>query len=104
MSDFWTWFDAASKAAAETPHGQEFVAAGFEFYHTGGGCTAWRKDIAGGRHVLITDDDGSAGSYADGSCPDSWLVGWHDDESGDYGESVECKTPVEAIAAATAIG
>jgi hypothetical protein len=36
---------------------QEIASLGFFVTSTGGGCTAWCKQFADGRHVLITDGD-----------------------------------------------
>jgi hypothetical protein len=59
-SKFWEWFDATAKAAGETFDGKMFIADGFELSHTGGGCTAWEKPIAGTPWVLtIVSDDSS---------------------------------------------
>jgi hypothetical protein len=35
---------------------------GFKMHHTGGGCTAWRRNLPGGRYLLLTDSEGGAGS------------------------------------------
>lgn len=37
---------------------QTFLAHGFEIYHTGGGCMAWRKESSDGSYYLITDESG----------------------------------------------
>ena len=44
-----------------SPCGQKWVPAttyGFEEYHTGGGCMAYRKVLPGGRYLLLTDEGG----------------------------------------------
>jgi hypothetical protein len=48
--------------------------------HTGGGCFAWKREIDGGGHVLITLDDGM--SLGDWPSRDKaeWLAGRYDAE------------------------
>lgn len=82
MVDFWTWYDAAKAEAEATEAGKAFLAAGFAFVTTGGGCTAWRLELRDGRELLVTD---LGGSSVDGS--DGWLIGTYGDEDGD--ESTE---------------
>ena len=38
--------------------GNEMEKHGFQYYDTGGGCTAWFYKFADGREFLITDTDG----------------------------------------------
>lgn len=65
-SKFWAWFDATNARALETDDGKEFAAAGFKLDHTGGGCTAWRRDIeATGWAIVITTDDSGHGLTAE---------------------------------------
>jgi hypothetical protein len=59
MSNFWKWFDEVKAKASATEYGAAMVAAGFELGHTGGGCTAWEKQIGGGWFILVTNDDAS---------------------------------------------
>lgn len=103
MSRFFEWFDTLVVEAAQSDDGKLFMAAGFVLHHTGGGCTAWRRDIGTGSSILITDSGGTdhrlAASYAiDPGRRDCWLIGiHHDDESSD---GVEAATVAEAIATA----
>lgn len=103
MSTFFEWFDALDAEAAQTNDGKLFMGEGFVLHHTGGGCTAWRRDIDIGSSIFMTDSGGTdhrlGASYAiDPGRPDCWLVGiHHDDESSD---SVEASTAAEAIATA----
>lgn len=100
MSRFFEWFDALSAEAEHTEDGKLFIAAGFTLEHTGGGCTAWRRDIGQRGFILITDSAGTdhrlGNTYAADACrPDCWLVGLHrDDESSD---GIEATTAAEAI-------
>lgn len=106
MSNFVEWFDALVADADLTDDGKLFKVAGFELEHTGGGCTAWRRDVGNGGYILITDSGGTdhrlGEAYAaDPSLPDCWLVGLHrDDESSD---GVEAATVAEAITEAQRI-
>lgn len=68
--DFWTWFDRAKAEAEATEAGKRFLAAGFAFHTTGGGCTAWIKRLADGREIIATDTDGSTHEASTG-----WLLG-----------------------------
>ena len=49
-------------------------AAGFEAWHTGGGCMAWRRETEAGYYVLITDLDGTGLGE---SLADKFYVGLH---------------------------
>lgn len=69
--------------AAQADH--VFAQAGFYISTTGGGCTAWRKDLADGWHILITDSEGTA-HHVDAD--ESWLVGTHGPE-GEYSDSLD---------------
>lgn len=70
MGDFWQWYDAAKARAEATEAGKAFLAAGFRFCTTGGGCTAWRLDLPDGREILATDRSGTSVEPDDG-----WLLG-----------------------------
>lgn len=97
----WAEMEAASLATEE---GRAFAAIGFEVWMSGGGCTAWFKQLPADKYMLITDSSGSdhhlnADGY-DGK-PDYWIVGIHFD--GSDGEYLESATHDEAVAAALAI-
>jgi len=106
MSKFLEWFDALTAEADRTDDGKRFKAAGFALEHTGGGCTAWRRDIGNGASILITDSTGTdhrlGDAYAtDSGRPDCWLVGLHTDDQASDG--VEAATVAGAIAQAQRI-
>jgi hypothetical protein len=51
---------------------------GFAVYHTGGGCTAWRRELPDGRYMLLTDvEDGLTHVFSDG---EAILLGLYDEE------------------------
>jgi hypothetical protein len=106
MTKFFEWFDTLSAEAEQTEDGTLFKAAGFTLEHTGGGCTAWRRDIGERGFILITDSAGTnhclGNAYAaDPGRPDCWLIGVHrDDESSD---GIEATTAAKAIAMAQRI-
>ena len=51
---------------------------GFEVYHTGGGCTAWRRELPDGRYMLLTDvEAGLTHVFSDG---EAILLGPYDEE------------------------
>lgn len=104
MSKFTEWFDALVLEAECTEDGRLFKAAGFELEPTGGGCTAWRRDVADGCYILVTDSGGTdhrlGESYAaDPGRADCWLIGLHRDD-GDHSDGLEAGTVTEAIEAA----
>lgn len=84
MSDFSNWFAAAKAEAEATETGKAFLAAGFEFHTTGGGCTAWRLELADGREVLATDLSGTSHEVHG-----EWLLGVYRPEDGDEGEGYQ---------------
>lgn len=107
MGKSFEWFDALAAGAERTDDGRLFKAAGFKLDHTGGGCTAWRRDVAEGCYILITDSGGTdhrlGESYAaDPGRADCWLIGLHRDD-GDYSDGIEAATAAEAIAIARGI-
>lgn len=79
---WWQWFDNLALDAAETEDGKAFVAAGFSLYHTGGGCTAWSREIpdTGGCEILITNGD--SGHLRDDPDDDYWVGGYNADGEG----------------------
>ena len=104
MSRFSEWFDALVAEAERSHDGKLFKVAGFELEHTGGGCTAWRRDAADGYFILVTDSTGTdhrlGGGYStDSTRPDRWLIGLHLHD-GDHVDGAEATTVAEAIAAA----
>jgi hypothetical protein len=55
-----------------------FETLNFHIYHTGGGCTAWRKDSRDGSFCLVTDEGGT--TLPDPTNPDEIvLVGFYND-------------------------
>jgi hypothetical protein len=75
--DFWAWFDKRESEANATDDGKRFTAAGFELHHTGGGCTAWLRQIPDSEwHLLVTAGDGCSHELAT-DIPDCWLIGAH---------------------------
>ena len=79
-----------------------FQEAGFEHWHTGGGCTAWRKELPDGRYLMITDSSGCDATL--GECheshrdkPDAWMVGIHNDS-----DCLDCREAADAKAALAA--
>lgn len=99
------FFDAYAKhesAALATEDGKAFTAAGFTFWHTGGGCTAWQRDVgSSGWYLLITDSSG-CDAMLDPMQEDHWLVGAHGPD-GEFSECEYAQTAAEAIAAAAAM-
>lgn len=82
-----------------------FKEAGFTIADTGGGATAWFKDIGdNGAHILITDSGGLSHELANGD--DSYIVGVHWDlPNGDaaWSDCLDAKTDSEALEAAKVI-
>lgn len=74
-SNYWERWDKYKAAALATLDGTAFAAAGFEFFHNGGGCSAWRKLLADGRYVMVTDSEGSS-HFIEGDA-DSYIVGFY---------------------------
>lgn len=102
------WWAGVVASAAATPEGQKFMAAGFRLEHTGGGCTAWEREVGQtGWRILITDSEGlghaleGEHSFRPGE-PDCWLIGAASDE-GDGSDCEEAKTPEQALEIADAI-
>lgn len=71
---FWAWLEATKKKQDESEHGKKLIAAGFEIWHTGGGCLAWGKTLEpSGDYFMITDTEAGidfegeffAGHYAE---------------------------------------
>jgi hypothetical protein len=84
-NDFWTAFDRHEKAILATPEGQQFTDDNFSFCHTGGGCTAWEREIDDtGCRVWITDSSGTHAmlTVADDGGIDYWLIGAHGYDGG----------------------
>lgn len=55
------------------------LAAGYEAWHTGGGCMAWRRELPDGGHLLVTaGDDGLDADPAEAA----WCVGRYGAEEG----------------------
>lgn len=76
----------------------EFEAAGFTLHATGGGCTAWRREIGNGWHILATDSEGTSHMVDAG---ERWLIGAHSNETADTHETtMDAATVAEAIEAA----
>lgn len=101
---WWQWFDNLALDAAESEDGKAFVAAGFSLYHTGGGCTAWQREIpdTGGCEVLITN--GNSGHLREDPDDDYWIGGYNADGEGIEDVSGDaCKTAALAIANADEI-
>lgn len=92
---FWEWFDATVETAKATPEGAAFAAAGFELAHTGGGCTAWQRAIAGTDWVVSITDSEGLGHKVD---PDeNWLVGACQTEGEGDTPCYDAATPAEAL-------
>lgn len=107
MATFHEWLNAETAKALASEEGKAFVAAGFEFTHTGGGCTAWEKQFADGRRIMITDSEGLGHTLGpsdanDPSKPDHWMIGFYLNEEDDSGTIMEAPTHGEAVAAALA--
>ena len=109
MSDFWTAFDKHEKQTLATADGAALKAAGFEFSHTGGGCTAFQREIVGyqgfeGWEVWVTDSGGTDAirSY---DVPDCYVIGVHgpDGEHCALESYRQVQTAAEAVVAADAI-
>lgn len=103
---FWARFDALKAEAAATDYGAAFMAAGFDLYPNGGNLTAWKRDCANGRYILITDSSGSDHKLEDTHAfdegkPDAWLISLHDYDGNEY-PYAECEAFAAAIAEANA--
>lgn len=91
---FWAWFDALSAKAKASPVGEVMTKAGYEPYHTGGGCTAWSRLDEGKKvQVMICDEANGLGDRVD----EEYLVGLHsvDGEHFVEGAVVDLATAVE---------
>lgn len=89
---FWAWLEETKMKHSETDHGKKLIAAGFEIWHTGGGCLAWGKTIeANGNYFLITDDD--AGIEFDGT----FFVGHYAEDSDEAIDQTETENLEPAI-------
>lgn len=99
------WWDGVVATANATPEGIAFIAAGFQLQHTGGGCTAWQREV-GDWVILITDSEGlghrlDAHAIDDENKPDYWLVGAAPLEGdGDGTQCVNAATVEAAVEAA----
>lgn len=109
MSDNWhNWWAGVVASANATPEGQLFNAAGFRLEHTGGGCTAWEREVGEtGWRILITDSEGLGHSLEGDHCyrpgePDCWLIGAASDD-GDGSDCEEAATAERALEIADAI-
>lgn len=91
MSTFWDWFDATREAALATETGKRMALDGFGLTHTGGGCTAWQKEIAGTEFfILISSESGHEIELAD---PDAvWAVMVEHKENGNYTNCKESRS------------
>lgn len=99
MTDFWTAFDNHAKAALATDEGKAFADSNFSFSHTGGGCTAWERDIDDtGCFIWITDCSGTSTALSTTE-PDCWIIGAHGGDGG-WSACREAKTVEEALAIA----
>lgn len=98
-SKFWAWFDATNARALETDDGKEFAAAGFKLDHTGGGCTAWRRDIeaTGWAIVITTDDSGHVLTAEDVANGGHYVVFVQHNEDDAYSASEAEGTAFEAV-------
>lgn len=76
---FQEWFNAEASAAMDTECGKAFVAAGFEFWHSGGYLTAWRKETPQGEYLASVNDSGNPAN-AHGA---EWTIGLYPFGSGD---------------------
>ena len=74
---FWSWWERVLEDAPKTAVGQITTAAGFRIDHTGGGCLAWGKNLAGKHYVWITDTSG--GGLGD-TPEDEFTVGLYNDD------------------------
>ena len=100
-----TWWEGVVAVANATPEGVAFTNDNFQLTHTGGGCTAWERDVDDtGWRILITDSEGLGhkleATDANGVAPDYWLVGGQHDDHDTGTECVKCATVEEALAAA----
>ena len=80
-----------------------FGTAGFEFWQTGGGCTAFGRSIneTGEAYVMVTDaiDEG----FAPTDETTKYLVGFYDEDKNIDGNYIETDTPQSAVNAANAL-
>lgn len=89
---FFAWLEEREAEVAPAVS-EPLRAAGYEVYHTGGGCLAWMRtlDEEGDSYLLITSNDDIAG---DPESPE-WSVGRYDGDS--WINLEECFTLAEAI-------
>jgi len=101
-----SWWDGVVAAANATPEGIAFTKGNFQLTHTGGGCTAWEREVGDtGWRVLITDSEGlghklEANAAEDETIPDYWLIGGQHDDDETGTECLKAATAEEALAAA----
>lgn len=100
----WEMFEAEQNA---TDYGKAFIAAGFALNMTGGGCTAWEKELANGLRLSITDSEGVDCKLSDANAndpdkPDEWMIGLYTSEycSGFY---MNAATAGDALASCLAL-
>ncbi len=90
--NFFEWFDAKKAKAESTDYGQAFLKLGFEFWHSGGGLTAWRKAHGATEFLASNDDSGVPDD------PDSgWIVGQYVTESGEVIFEDDCGTWLDVV-------
>lgn len=96
---FWKWFDRVEALALETDDGKEFAAAGFKLHHTGGGCTAWRREIpeTAWSVIIVTDDAGHLVTPEDIANGGHYVVFVEHNEECSYSASQDEGTAFEAI-------
>lgn len=93
---FFEWYGNVTEKAKATDIGKKMAENGFEVWHTGGGCLAWGKNLAGGYTTMICDDgQGLLGEDSDTEKA-RWLGGVYDDD-GEF-VNVEKDTLDEVIA------
>lgn len=96
MTNFFTWFDKVRNEALATEDGKRFVEAGFDVYHTGGGCLAWHKQLPNNRYILITDMD--SGLLVDPTIEgDCYFVGLYDEDADCEEKVSEMPNAIQAI-------
>lgn len=87
---FRQWMD---EKEAGCRSGASMREAGFSFWHTGGGCTAWGKALDDGTELMVTTTDADADGDPEGS---EWLIGRYDEDGG-FVQVTEPVTLAEAI-------
>lgn len=96
--DFGDWCEANGELPPLRNDAASFSAAGFTVWQSGGGCTAWRREINAERYILVTGLDGCCHELA--SQADRYLVGLHQNAEADSWPASDFATAAEAIAAA----